>query len=217
MTDQPAGRARLDAPREALSELVHRQVRTSRDNRVVEGVTSLAPPATSMLDIGSSDGRIAARVAMRLGITDVRGIDVEKQPDAAIAVDVYDGREIPFPDERFDLVTIVDVLHHADDPGAVIRESLRVLRPGGRVVVKDHLRTSRWSGLVLLAMDNMSNFSVHEAANGHYLSAPEWVNVIGGAGGHIETMVTPFAVHEAPWTLVARSSYHVLFAVSPAT
>jgi ubiquinone/menaquinone biosynthesis C-methylase UbiE len=171
----------------------------------------LAPAVTSMLDVGCSDGRIAARVAEALGAETVRGVDVELQPDPAIDVTQYDGRELPFEDESFDLVTIVDVLHHADDPAAVARESLRVTRATGRVVVKDHLRTSRWSAWVLLAMDNASNFSVHELANGRYFSAAEWVNLVASAGGRIEEMVSPFVVHEMPWRLVARSEYQVLF------
>ena len=126
----------------------------------------------------------------------------------------YNGRELPFADETFDLVTIVDVLHHAEDPEAVVREALRVLRPDGHVVIKDHLRTSLWSSWVLLAMDNSSNFSVHELANGRYLSPIEWVNLIAAAGGHIEEMVAPFPVHELPWRLIARSEYQVLFRVS---
>jgi len=203
----------LGGARRALSTFVHEQVRSSRDDRVVEGVCSLAPPATSMLDVGCSDGRIAARVARRLGVESVRGVDVELQPDPAIDVTQYNGRELPFDDESFDLVTIVDVLHHAEDPAAVVRESLRVTRPTGRVVIKDHLRSSRWSAWVLFAMDNSSNFSVHELANGRYLSAAEWVNLIGSAGGHIEEMVTPFVVHEMPWRLVARSEYQVLLRV----
>jgi 2-polyprenyl-3-methyl-5-hydroxy-6-metoxy-1,4-benzoquinol methylase len=204
----------LARSRRALSEVVHRQVRGSRDDRVVRGVAALSPPTTSMLDIGASDGRIAARVARELGAEHVQGVDVERQPDPAIEVSTYNGRELPFADETFDLVTIVDVLHHADEPEAVIREALRVLRPVGRVVIKDHLRTSRWSSWVLLAMDNSSNFSVHELANGRYFSTIEWVNLIASAGGHIEEMIAPFPVHDLPWRLIARSEYQVLFRVS---
>ena len=180
-------------------------MRGSRDDRVVRGVAALAPPTTSMLDIGASDGRIAARVARELGAEHVQGVDVERQPDPTIEVSTYNGRELPFADETFDLVTIVDVLHHADDPEASSASAPRA-PAHGRVVIKDHLRTSRWSSWVLLAMDNSSNFSVHELANGRYLSTIEWVNLIAASGGHIEEMIAPFPVHELPWRLVAGVS-----------
>jgi ubiquinone/menaquinone biosynthesis C-methylase UbiE len=42
---------------------------------------------------------------------------------------------LPFDRESFDVVTLIDVLHHLDDPPAALAEVERVLRPGGRVLV----------------------------------------------------------------------------------
>jgi len=49
-------------------------------------------------------------------------------PDAIIDAK---GESMPFPDGTFDLVYSSTVLEHTDDPKAVIREALRVLKPGG--------------------------------------------------------------------------------------
>jgi SAM-dependent methyltransferase len=46
-----------------------------------------------------------------------------------------DAAHIPFHDGVFDLVTCQTLLIHIADPRAVLREMVRVLRPGGRVVV----------------------------------------------------------------------------------
>jgi SAM-dependent methyltransferase len=43
-----------------------------------------------------------------------------------------DATAIPFGDASFDYVYSCGVLHHLDDPGAMVAEILRVLRPGGR-------------------------------------------------------------------------------------
>ena len=213
-TAKTVGGPVLGTARTAIAEILHRSAGGERDERVVAGVCSLAPEAPhSMLDVGCSDGRVASRIAKLLGISDVRGADVELQPDAQIPVTEYDGSDLPFDDGTFDLVTIVDVLHHADDPIAVLRSSLRVLRPGGRLVIKDHVRLGRWSNGVLLAMDEASNFGVHARTAGRYLSPAEWVNHATLAAGHIETMVWPFRVHSLPWRLVARSEYHLLLRV----
>jgi SAM-dependent methyltransferase len=40
---------------------------------------------------------------------------------------------LPFPDGTFDGVVAKDLLEHVDDPGAVVREINRILKPGGRV------------------------------------------------------------------------------------
>lgn len=48
---------------------------------------------------------------------------------------VADATALPFADGTFDVVTLFDVLEHIPDDGAAAREALRVLRPGGWILV----------------------------------------------------------------------------------
>ena len=42
---------------------------------------------------------------------------------------------LPFPDGSFDLVTCQTVLIHVREPSVALREYLRVVRPGGRLLL----------------------------------------------------------------------------------
>lgn len=59
-----------------------------------------------------------------------------------IAVDIVDGigELIPFPDKSFDSVHVGCVLCSVDDVAATLGEIRRVLVPGGRLVVLEHVR-----------------------------------------------------------------------------
>lgn len=59
-----------------------------------------------------------------------------------IAVDIVDGvgESIPFPDNSFDSVHVGLVLCSVDDVAATLAEIRRVLAPGGRLVVLEHVR-----------------------------------------------------------------------------
>ncbi|MBE1551530.1 ubiquinone/menaquinone biosynthesis C-methylase UbiE [Mycobacterium sp. OAS707] len=59
-----------------------------------------------------------------------------------IAIDVVDGiaESIPFPDNSFESVHVGLVLCSVDDMDASLREIRRVLVPGGRLVVLEHVR-----------------------------------------------------------------------------
>jgi ubiquinone/menaquinone biosynthesis C-methylase UbiE len=48
------------------------------------------------------------------------------------------GERLPFGDERFDSIVVVDVLCTVDDVDAVLAEAYRVLRPGSRLHFLEH-------------------------------------------------------------------------------
>ena len=74
--------------------------------------------------------------------------------DTASAVERVrgDGSDLPFEDETFDVAITVAALHHVADPAdvrATLMEMVRVLRPGGRIVVWDHNpRNPYWKNLM---------------------------------------------------------------------
>lgn len=94
----------------------------------------------SVLDLGSSDGRLAAQIQRKLAAQrkciQFMGCDVHVQPKTYIPIFQYSGHRLPFADNTFDCVLIVDVLHHTDNPLQVLKEAKRVSRR--YVLIKDH-------------------------------------------------------------------------------
>lgn len=103
-------------------------------DRVLAG----AGPGARLLDVGCGTGGLLAR-AVGDGLV-VSGVDVERRalamaeraaPSAVLTV--ADAHELPFDDDAFDLVTLVQVLEHLTNPVQALREAGRVCAPGGTV------------------------------------------------------------------------------------
>lgn len=102
--------------------------------------------ATQALDLACGTGDIAAALAAR-GAS-VVGLDITPRM-IQIAVDKADHRSgrctflvgdmmtLPFPDGRFDLVTVGYGLRNVPGLDGALREIARVLRPGGQLVSLD--------------------------------------------------------------------------------
>ena len=62
----------------------------------------------------------------------------------AVDLRVADASRLPFTEASFDTVTSTLSLCTIPDPSAAIAEARRVLRPGGRFVLLDHVRSPAW-------------------------------------------------------------------------
>lgn len=107
-----------------------------------------------VLDVGCGDGEFALELARRGAI--VTGIDASaamidaararaKQHNADVTFQVAMAEHLPFPTERFDVVTAVTILCFVEDAAPAFREIAGVLRPGGRLVIGELGKWSTWA------------------------------------------------------------------------
>jgi SAM-dependent methyltransferase len=156
-----------------LLNTLHRVLVFNRRVHVLAGhFAETIPQRGTVLDIGTGDGLLAATLMRLRPDLEVEGVDVLARPDAHIAVTIYDGRTVPFPDRSFDYVLISDVLHHTDDPAVILAEAARVARVG--IVLKDHLREGFLAGPTLRFMDWIGNRGHNVVLPYNYLSRDEW-------------------------------------------
>ncbi len=104
-----------------------------------------------VLEVGCGSGVVVRDLAARVGPRgEVVGIDSSRSMVEAARVlarthalrhrmrwRVAPGAALPFAGGRFDAALAITVLLHVADPEAVVREMVRVTRPGGRVGVQD--------------------------------------------------------------------------------
>jgi SAM-dependent methyltransferase len=101
----------------------------------------------ALLDVGTGTGRMAELFAPRA--VQVTGLDMSPEmlrvartrlqhlPAEQVSLVQGDFAALPFGEASFDTVLFHQVLHYAQDPGAVLAEAARVTRPGGRIAVVD--------------------------------------------------------------------------------
>jgi SAM-dependent methyltransferase len=97
-------------------------------------------PGKRVLDIACGEGYGAAALK-KAGAASVVGVDVSEEACAhariKYGVDVRQGtaEQIPFPDVTFDVVVSFETIEHCSDPLRFLDECLRVLVPGGMLVI----------------------------------------------------------------------------------
>lgn len=125
-------------------------------------------------DLSPVGVEIGQRMAQEAGVT------------AHCRFEVGNAAAMPYADETFDIVIYHEVLHHAIKYPGVREETLRVLKPGGRVVISETLR-----GNALLSL--LRRISMHgEDAKGDVILVPE--DLRGFAEGFSDYRMEPMSL-----------------------
>jgi SAM-dependent methyltransferase len=101
-------------------------------------------PTDHVLEVGSGLGILARLVSERVPAGRVVGVEysADQLGRAAGAPRLTllrgDAHRLPFPESTFDVAYCRWVLEHVREPLAVLREMLRVVKPGGRVLVEEN-------------------------------------------------------------------------------
>ena len=130
-----------------------------------------------VLEIGVGTGRNLAEYPPEIRLT---GIDISQEMlrrararasevGRDVELSVADAQRLDFPDARFDTVVFSLALCSIPDDRAAVREAKRVLRPGGRLVAIEHVRSPRRA---VLAVERVIDSFTSRLQGDHMLREP---------------------------------------------
>ena len=127
----------------------------------------VAPAAKKIIATDYSDGMIAQAK--------------KGDPITNLTFEVADAMNLPYADDSFDAVIIANALHIVPDPGKVLKEIKRVLRPGGLLIApnfvehKGTLGSRIWSCILRVAGIRFE----------HQWTAQQYLNFLGNHGWRV--------------------------------
>lgn len=98
---------------------------------------ALSPALKKVLDLGCGEGSSMDLFQRLDPDTDWHGVDIEDSPEVkqrirqSDRIASFNGVDLPYPDQYFDLIFCRQVLEHARHPDRLMTDAFRVLKPGG--------------------------------------------------------------------------------------
>jgi len=198
----------MTTPEEAAKRIFGRRASryttsaTHTDPQILARVVELSAPRPdwSVLDVGTGTGHTAFALAPY--VSSVIGIDLtpemlaeaEKLQSQRLITNVVfrlaDVHDLPFDDGAFHLVTCRRAAHHFSDIARALREMMRVLRDGGRLVIDD--RSVPEDDFVDVCMNELDRY--HDESHVCQYRPSEWRQMLEGLGFAVEA-VEPYIKH----------------------
>jgi len=106
-----------------------------------QAIISELTNANRVLDAGCGKGRYAALIKQQFPNIDIHAVDISEEMlrhvPQVIRTQCASIQNLPYANDSYDLVYCVEALEHVPNPDAAISEMVRVLRPGGHLVIID--------------------------------------------------------------------------------
>ncbi len=177
-----------------------------RVNVLTAALAERLPRNARVLDVGCGDGSVDRLIGERRPDLAIEGIDVLVRDAAQIRVTAFDGTTIPFPDNSFDAVMLVDVLHHTHDPQILLAEAKRVARD--TVVLKDHNMDGVLAEKTLRFMDWIGNARHGVALPYNYWPEWKWRRTFDSMGLSVSAWSSAIGLYPWPISLIFERSLH---------
>ena len=171
-----------DVPIELSTPVIHQAILRAVDRAAPAGLSG------DYLDVGSGVGKLLKLVGARYRVN-CFACDYTRElmrlPDQAVEIVDLNREPLPYPDNRFALVTCAETIEHLERYRETIREIYRVLKPGGIAILSTPNILNFRSRLRYLSFGFPSLFGP--------LSVDE--QEIHSPAGHINPVAWPYLAH----------------------
>jgi SAM-dependent methyltransferase len=198
---------------DALGVLHGRLVFARRIHVLAKLLADAIPARSRVLDVGCGGGQLDRLLLDLRHDLEIQGIDVLVRPGAAMPVAAFDGRHIPHGDKSFDVVMMVDVLHHTEDPAILLGEAKRVARRC--IVIKDHCRDGFLAEQTLRFMDWVGNAPHGIALPYRYWPEVRWRRAFEDLGLRVERWVGQLGLYPWPFAALFGRQLHFIARLRP--
>lgn len=151
-----------------------------RGEKVAKVILSYLKKEDKVLDLGLGYGFIAENLKNQ-GI-DIIGADINDYNQTDIKNHIYRGT-LPFKSNQFDVVLLIDTLHHSDDEQLLLSEANRV---GKRLIVLEPVYTNSIQHFLMDLHDFLSTFRYNELNRANFKTKKQWLNIFEIKGFIVE-------------------------------
>lgn len=181
-----------------------------RIRKIVAALAEMLPkqPQLRILDVGCGSGELLLQLQRLHPHIECSGVDVLVRPDTYIPVMQFDGLKLPYEDNAFDCVLLIDVLHHVDEQKTLLAECMRVANQC--VLIKDHVCESWWDNLTLKGMDWVGNKSHNVSLPYLYLSESQWAKIYSDVGARVGQRQSKLNLYPQPFSAIFDRKLHFI-------
>ncbi|MCS6981024.1 MAG: class I SAM-dependent methyltransferase [Flavobacteriales bacterium] len=141
---------------------LYRILTRRRSYRIARAVAPFVPAQAYLLDFGCGNGYTAEYLITLTGcrikgVDLIRDVNLDERRASLLGFIQYPGGPLPFEAGSFDGVLASAVMHHTSDPLFYLDEFIRVLKPGGRILMVEEMYKTQVGKFLLMVHDYLLN------------------------------------------------------------
>jgi SAM-dependent methyltransferase len=183
---------------------LHKPIYERRITVLSQIITNYLHEDDKVLDIGSGSGALAHQIsqfASEQGIKhSIEGLEKFARGNEKIKTTAFDGYNMPYEDNYFDITILADVVHHEEDYMRLLQEAVRVTKR--YLIIKDHKAVGILGHQRICLMDWAANNPYGVKCLYRYFSSAEWHSIYTKLGLTIVDELNSMRLYQQPFNLI---------------